>query len=314
MTKVWIGIAFAAALAGCGSKKEPGGGGGDGSGTAAASGSAVAPGPATCPPGNAVKDGACVPVITAEKVDVVVAEKTRIDEAAALLDKVDAISAPIELLGGLRQTEQWKQLVTATPKLAVVDQIVILLDDAVKRVRQIKEDLAGASTRLGNIKGELDKVLQSTGAAQQLADLRARVSTELRGALEPIAIDVSAAVEQVLGPLIVQLDDTADIVIGACAMAKLSGGGDKLKELCAQAKDVFPRALQFLEDAKAKPALLVTSVTVNLETALDQLIDEGTKAALDAAQTKVNEVLKLPAAGSAGSGSGTAAGSGSAAP
>jgi uncharacterized phage infection (PIP) family protein YhgE len=104
-------------------------------------------------------------------------------------------------------------------------------------------------------------------------------------------------------------------VIGACAMAKLSGGGDKLKELCGQAKDVFGKATAYMADLKTKPAALFDDVSKQLETQLDQLVDSETKALIADAQAKINAVLLLPvqtssgSAGSAGSaGSGTGSG------
>jgi len=283
-------FALVAALAACGKKKD----GGEGAGSSEVK-PVEAEKPLTCPPGNVVKDGACAEVITAEKVEAVATEKTRLDELAQLLDKAEAVAAPIELLDGIRQTDQWKKLAGANKKLAIADQVVETLNDAVKQIRTVKEGLAEAATRLGNLQGELDKFLKDTGAATQLADLRKQVSDELRGALEPVAADLAGAIEQVLVPVIAQLTDASDLIIGACAMAKLSGSGDKLKDLCAQAKDVFPKAIAFLEDAKTKPATLFADVTGKLEAALGQLIDDETRSLLATAQARVDAALKVPA-------------------
>ncbi len=266
------------------------------------------PAPATCPPGNVVKDGACIAVITPEKIAAVGQQQSKIDELAKLLDQVDTVGAPIELLDGFRQLDQWKQLKAKSAKLEVVDNVVATLNNAVKTLRAFKGSLGEASARLGNLKAELDRQMKDTGAAKKLEEVRAQVSTQVRTALEPLATQVQDTIQNALTPLSQQLSDTGDLILGACAMAKLSGGGDKMNDMCKQAKDVFAKALVYLDQLKAQPAKLFNEVTSQLETQLDQLIDTETKKVIDAAQVKVNAALDLP---SAGSGSGSAAGSGS---
>lgn len=285
------------AAAACGSKK-------DNAGTGSADVKVVEPAkPVTCPPGNVVDNGACVAVVTAEKIAVVTQQQTRLDELAKLLDQVEVVAAPVELLDGFRQTEQWKSMAAKSTKLQIADTVVATMDDAVKKLRELKGSLGEAAVRLGNVKGELDRVMTETGAAQQLADVRTKVSTELRAALEPLAASVQDTVQNALTPLATQLSDMADLVLGACAMAKLSGGGEQLKTTCASAKDVFEKGRAFVEDFKAKPAALFEEVSTMLEAELALLVDTATKTALDAAQTQVSAALKLPpaSAGSAGS-------------
>jgi hypothetical protein len=283
---------------GCGKKTEPATGSAGSAGSAA-----VAAGPATCPGGSVVKDGACVAVITADKVAAVVAQKTRLDDLATFLDKVDALAAPIELLNGVRQTPQWKSISATSSKLAVVDQVVVVLDDGVKMLRTFKASLGDAATKLSHLSTTLDGLMKDTGAAKQLADVRAQISTELRGVVEPLAAQVQDTITKAIAPIEAQLSDTADLVIGACAMAKLSGGDD-LKKLCGRAKDVFAQATAYITELKAKPAALFDDVSKQLETQLDQLVDTETHTLILAAQAKVDDALKLPAqTGSAGSGS-----------
>src|SRR5713101_5988165 len=124
------------AVVACGSKK-------DENGTQGSAGSAdikavEQPGPAKCPAGNVVKDGACLAVVTPEKIDVVVKQQTRIDDLAKLLDKVDTISAPIELLDGFRQLDQWKALKAKSSKLEIVDTVVASLTNTVKTLRAFR--------------------------------------------------------------------------------------------------------------------------------------------------------------------------------
>lgn len=287
------------AAAACGSKKDNAGGG-----SGSADPKVVEPAkPVTCPPGNLVENGACVAVVTAEKIAVVAQQQTRLDELAKLLDQVEVVAAPVELLDGFRQTEQWKSMAAKSTKLQIADTVVATMNDAVKKLRELDGSLGEASVRLGNLKGELDRVMTETGAAQQLADVRTKVSTELRAALEPLAASVQDTVQNALTPLATQLSDMADLVLGACAMAKLSGGGPNLKEMCASAKDVFEKGRAFVEDFKGKPAALFEEVSTKLEAELDVLVDSATKTALDAAQTQVNTALKLPPAGAGSAGS-----------
>ena len=311
-----IAIALSLLVCACGHKDSAG------TGSAVGSGAAPVASPATCPAGNVVKDGACIVVVTPEKVLAVQTQKSRLDDLATVLDKVDTLSAPIELLDGLRQTPQWKSIAATSSKFAIAEQIVGVLDQGVKQLRVFKGSLGEASQRLGDLGGELDKMLKQPGTVQQLADVRAKISAEVRGAIEPLALQVQATITKAIAPIEAQLGDTADMIIGACAMAKLSGGGDNLKQLCAQAKDVFGKATAFMVDIKAKPATLFDEVSMQLESQLDQLVDTETKAAIGLAQQKINSLLLLPAAavvppaGSAGSlpSTGSAGSVGAAAP
>jgi len=290
-------IALSLLIGACGKKTES-------SGTA---GSAAVTAPASCPAGSVVKDGACVVVVTPDKVLAVATQKSRLDDLATFLDKLDTLAAPIDLLNGFRQTEQFKTLKASVPKLDQVDVVVATLAEGVKQLRVFKTSLGEASVKLGNIGGELDKLLKDPGTAKQLADLRTQVSTELRATIVPLALQVQDTITKAIAPIEAQLSDTADMVIGACAMAKLSGGGDKLKELCGQAKDVFAKATAYMADLKTKPAALFDDVSNQLETQLDQLVDSETKALIADAQAKVNAVLLLPPQ-AAGSGSGSGSG------
>jgi hypothetical protein len=295
-----LAIAIAAGLwiGACGNKT-------DSAGTGSAT---PPPAPTSCPAGSVVKEGACVAVVTPEKVLAVATQKSRLDDLAGVLDKLDALAAPIDLLNGFRKTPQFAGLKAHVPKLDTVDTVVATLADGVAQLRQFKAGLTEASTRLGNLGGELDKLLKESGTAKQLTDVRAKISTEVRGAIEPLAAQVEATITKAITPIEAQLSDTADMVIGACAMAKLSGGGDDLKQLCGQAKDVFGKATAYLTDLKAKPAALFDDVSKQLETQLDQLIDTETKSLIDAAQAKVDAALRLPpAATGSGAGSGSAA-------
>jgi hypothetical protein len=303
-----IAIVVVCALAACGGKKDSGGGGG----AAGSAGSAAAGGGSamTCPPGSVVKDGACLAVVTPEKVAAVAQQQSRLDDLGKLLDHLDAVSAPIQLLDAIRQLDQWKQLAAKHEKLRILDKVVEAANQAVTQLQAFRGSLGEASKRLGNLHGELDALLKDPTVSRQLDDVRAKVSAELRGALEPLAQQAVTTIRDAIAPLSQQLSDAADLVIGACAMAKLSGGSDQLKDLCAQAKEVFQKATTFLDDLKTRPALLFTEVSAQLEGQLDQLLDQGAKAAIDKAQQEVNTALRLPPSPpTTGSGSGSGSGS-----
>jgi hypothetical protein len=281
--RVLATIGLACALAACGSKHDD----------AASRGSDVAK-PVTCPPGNVVKDGACAVVMTAEKVAAVAQQQSRLDELAKLLDQVDTVGAPIELLNGFRGLPQWQALKAKSDRLAALDAIGGGLDNAVKTLRAFKASLGEASARLGNLKGQLDHLMTDTGAARRLEDVRAEVSTQLRAAIDPLAAKVEDTIHNALVPLATQLSDASDMMIAGCTMAKLSGGGDKLTELCGQAKDSFAKALVYLGDLKTKPAALFNDVVAQLQAQLGPLVDVETQKLVAAAQVKVNQAIHLP--------------------
>ena len=294
-------VLVAALAVSCGSKKDPGGGTGS-STSPSGSATVVTPEkPMTCPAGNAVQDGKCVAVITAEKIDVVVKQQTRLDDMAKLLEKIDLVSAPIELLGAFRKLEEWKKLTESSEDLRKVDTVVAQLDNAVKTLRTFRAGLSEASGRLGNLKGELDRLMKDTGNAKRIEEVRTLVSSQLKSTLEPLANQVADTLKNALAPLLAELEEVGDIVIATCLIAKRTGGADT-KALCDKAKGLFQGATAFLADLKDRPAKLFEEVSTELEKQLTDLIDAESKKLLAAAQVKVNEALKLPAAGS-GSGS-----------
>jgi hypothetical protein len=293
-------LVIALALAACSKKADSPGSGS--SGSSAASGSAVVEAPKTCPAGNVIKDGACVAVITPEQVQAVAAQQTRLDELATLLDKVDTAAAPVELLAAFRKLEEWKNLTAKFEKLKVIDGVVAELDNGIKTLRTFKASLGEASGRIGNLKGELDRLMKDTGAARQLAEVRTQISSQVRAALEPLASQVTDTIRNALLPLTAKLEEIEAVIELTCASMKLGGGGPEAKDLCKQAKAAFTNGLAYLADFKERPAKLFDDVTSELEKQLDQLIDAEVKKVLDTAQIKVNEALKLPppATGSGG--------------
>lgn len=308
-TKLALALVVVVVVA-CNKKKDDGGGGGGG--TASGSGApVVVDKPVTCPAGNAVDNGKCVPVVTPQKVAAVAQQQSRVDELAKLLDKVDTAGAPVELLDALRQLEQWKVFAATNDKAKMADEAVAALSNAVKTLRTFKASLGEVSGRLGNLKGELDKLLQDTGAAKQLAEVRTQISSQLRAALEPFAAQTADTIQNAIVPLLGKLDELGAMVDIACGTIRLTGG-DKAKALCKDAHETFAKGVAYLEDFKARPAQLFDSITKELETQLDLLVDAEVKKLLDAAQIKVNDALKLPPPGGTGSaGSGSPAGSGS---
>jgi hypothetical protein len=255
--------------------------------------------PVTCAAGQVVKDGACVVVVTPEKVAAVAQQQSRIEEVAKLLDRAETLAAPIDVINGLREVDAWKAFAKTSNGAKLADDVVAQLDNAVKTLRTFKASLGEVQTRVGNLKGELDKLMTQTGAAQKLEDVRTQMSAQVKAIVEPFAAQVHDTIQNAIVPLSAKLDEVGAVVDIACGTVKLKGG-DKAKALCKDAKDAFGKATAFVTDFKDRPAKLYEDVSTTLVTQLDQLIDTQTKAALDTAQAKVNEALKLPpAAGSA---------------
>lgn len=317
MKGLLIALCVLATATGC-KKKEADATGGSGSGSAGSavvdvgsgsgSGSAAAPvadGP-KCPAGNVLEAGACKPAITAEKVAAIGAQQTRLDELATLLDKAETVAAPIELLSAITTLEEWKKLVEKSEKFKAVEGVIVVLTEAVKQLHALQAGVKDGAVRLGNIKGELDAIMKDTGAAKKIEDVRALISKEVHTAIDTLTKEVVATIQKVIVPLKTQLADVSDLVIGGCVLAKQSGG-DKVKELCGKAKEIFRTAERFIEDFEKKPEEMIKALVTNLETQLGDLVDAEEKKLLAAAQTAVNDALKLPPAGSgSGSGSGSA--------
>ena len=268
---------------------------------------------ASCPAGQVSKAGTCVVVVTPEKVAAVAAQQSRIDEVAKLLDKVDTLATPIELVNGLRELDAWKAFAASNANAKLADEVVAQLDNGVKTLRAFKASLAETQTRLGNLKGTLDKLMTDQGFAYKYEDTKAQVSAQIRALAEPFADEVTDTIQNAIVPLSAKLEEVSAIVDIACGTVRLKGG-DKAKSLCKDAKDAFFQATTFITDFKERPAKLYEEVTNTLETQLDQLVDEQTKKLLDTAQTKVNEALKLPPAPAGSAAPGVAPPAGSAAP
>jgi hypothetical protein len=282
------------ALAACNTKKNDGGGGGSGSG----SGEMAKPveKPIACPAGQVDQNGTCVTVITPQKVQAVAQQQTRIDELAKLLDQVDVAAAPIEIMNGLRQLDQWKAFAATNDRAKLADEVVATVDNAIKTLRAFKANLGEVSARLGNLKGELQRILDDPATARRLDEVRTQVSAQLKTAIEPYAAQTADTLQNALSPLVAKLEEISAIVDIACGTVRLSGG-DKAKSLCKDAKTAFANSTKFVDDFKVRPAALFDDVTKTLETELELLVDAGTKQLIDTAQAKVNEALKLPPGG-----------------
>lgn len=261
--------------------------------------------PVTCPAGQLAKDGACVVVVTPEKIAAVAQQQSRIDEVAKLLDKADTLAAPIDVINGLRDVDAWKAFTASNANAKLADDVVAQLDNAVKTLRAFKASLGEVQTRVGNLKGELDKLMTQTGATQKLEDVRTQISAQVKAIVEPFAAQVHDTIQNAIIPLSAKLEEVGAVVDIACGTVKLKGG-DKAKALCKDAKDAFGKATTFVTEFKDRPAKLYEELSTTLVTQLDQLVDQQTKAALDTAQVKVNEALKLPPAGSAAPAAGSA--------
>lgn len=258
--------------------------------------------------GDKAKKEVAPPVEKVEKVEItpaqiqaVQAQQTRLDELGKVLDKVDLVATPIEIANQFRQLPEWKGLVSSFDQLKLVDTLVGELDNAVKTLRTFRAGLDQAGARLGNLAVELDKWMKDTGTGAKLAEVRAKVSAEVRATLEPLAQQTGDVIANALRPLMEKLERVEGLLEMGCGGLKISGGSDAAKKQCESAKTAFTAGKAYLAELKDKPVKLYDDVSTAIETALVNLYDDATKQAIDAAQLRVNELLKLPSAGSAGS-------------
>ncbi len=250
--------------------------------------------PVTCAAGQVSKDGTCVVAVTAQQIAAVAQQQSRIDEAAKLLDQADTLAAPVELINGLRGLDAWKALAATNDNAKLADELVAQLDNAVKTLRTFKASLGEVSTRVGNLKGELDKLMTDTGATRKLADVQTQISAQVKAAVEPFAAQVTDTIKNAIAPLDQKLTEVSAIVGIACGTVTLKGG-DQAKAVCKDATATMGKATTYFADFKTRPAALYDELSKTLATQLDLLVDATTKQALAAAQTQVNEALKLPA-------------------
>ena len=205
---LFAAVALAVALAGCKSKPTP-------SSTVGSGSAYVVPTPVPaalqCPLGNAIENNVCVAAVTAEKVEAITQQASRVDELANLLEKAEVLSAPIELLGGFRQLEAWKNLVKLNKKLLIVDEVAAGLDAGIKELRALKVTLDESATKLGDLRGFLDGLLQHPTIAQPLATLQADIAMRLRGVLEPLEAQITNVAQSTLVPAAHKLTDVADM-------------------------------------------------------------------------------------------------------
>jgi hypothetical protein len=245
--------------------------------------------------------------ITQAQVDAVKAQQSRLDELGTLLDKVDAVATPVELANSFRQLEEWKGLTGKFDQLKTVDTLVGELDNAVKTLRTFRANLDQTEARLGNLAAELEAWMKDSGTGAKLADVRAKVSTDVRAAIEPFAQQTGDVIANALQPLMAKLEQVEGLLEVGCGGLKITGGSDAAKAQCGNAKTAFVAGKTYLAGLKDKPVQLFNEVSTAIEGALVTLYDEATKQAIDAAQAEVNALLKLPTAeapaGSAGSGS-----------
>lgn len=274
-------VSLAALIAGCGKKREE------------AAPPPADPVPVRCPAGSVVESGACVAVVTAEKVQVVEQQKAKLDELAQLLARSEVITAPAALLDEVRQSELWKKLAARSSQLASADELMASLGVAAAQLRGLKDQLGEASASVAELERELQTVMVEGDRAQRLADVQERVSRKLRELVGPLQRQVKTTVEKVGGPLAEQLGALGDKISGACTVSKVTGGSDALKAACGKAKDAFGGAVAFLVEVKDKPAALFQDVTGTLERELGTLVDEETRSAVDRAQTSVKAAAEL---------------------
>lgn len=279
--RVLLVVMVAAALvAGCKKKsetKQQAGGGDD----AAA---------VTCDKGQLLDQGKCVPVVTAENVMAVEAQANKLDELQKTLGKLEVLTAPIELMNAIRQLDAWKKFASSSSKFKEVDKVVEQLSAAVDQFKAFEAQLADSRAKLADLTGTLQGIYEGSGAAKTVADARAKVSSEVQAAIEPLQAKVTeatAAIEPMLG----ELDKLGDIFSGVCALGSISGGGADFKKLCETGRDQFKAAVEFLKAHKDAPKTLLTDLVTGIDREVGDLISSETKQLLQQAQKQVDQAI-----------------------
>ncbi len=244
----------------------------------------------TCDKGQLLDQGKCVPVVTAENVMAVEAQANKLDELQKTLGKLEVLTAPIELMNAIRQLDAWKKFASSSSKFKQVDNVVEQLSAAVDQFKAFEAQLADSRTKLADLTGTLQGIYEGSGAAKTVADARAKVSSQVQAAIEPLQAKVTeatAAIEPMLG----ELDKLGDIFSGVCALGSISGGGDDFKKLCEQGRDQFKAAVNFLEAHRDAPKTLLTDLVSGIDSEVGDLISSETKQLLEQAQKKVDEAI-----------------------
>jgi len=244
----------------------------------------------TCDKGQLLDQGKCVPVVTAENVMAVEAQANKLDDLQKTLGKLEVLAAPIELMNAIRQLDAWKKFAASSRKFKEVDNVVEQLSAGVDQFKAFEAQLADSRTNLADLTGTLQGLYEGSGAAKTVADARAKVSSQVQAAIEPLQAKVteaSAAIEPMLG----ELDKLGDIFSGVCALGSMSGGGDDFKKLCETGRDQFKAAVDFLKAHKDAPKTLLTELVAGIDSEIGDLISSETKQLLDQAQKKVDEAI-----------------------
>jgi hypothetical protein len=250
------------------------------------------PGAKPCPPGNVLKADVCTPLVTKDQVAAVTSAQGKLDELAKVLDTVDTLSAPVQLLDTLRALDEWKALAAHSDKLKSVDDLVAQLSSATTQLHGLQTTLKSSSGHLGKLAGALATITTNTGPARKLENVQLQVSSELRAVVEALQPQIVAVIAKVGPTLSTDLDSIADVLLSACTLVKYTGGSDKLTAACAQAKDTFKKAERFVDDVADRPAKLVGDVAQSLTDQLGELANADTKALAKSAQTAVDAAVK----------------------
>lgn len=249
------------------------------------------PGAKSCGPGMVLKGADCAAVVTKDQVAAVSAAQAKVDDLAKMLDAVDAITAPVQLLDTLRALDEWKTLADHSDKLKAVDDLVAQLSAASAQVHALQTTLKSSSTRLQKLSSALTVITTNTGPARKLENVQQQVNAALGGVVADLQPQVVAALAKVTPALSAQLDDISDALLGACTFVKFLGG-DKVKEVCGSARDTFKKAQRFVDDVADRPAKVVGDVAQALTSQLGELSNAETQQIAKRAQDAVDAAIK----------------------
>lgn len=285
-TTFWVGsIAVAMALTvGC-SKKE------DSKGTKQSAKSAPVADPAakqgnpdtptkpgkSCAAGELADGDNCVKVVSADQLQAVKSQAQRVDTLASTLDKAAVLAGPIEIINAMRKLEAWQKLAKTSDQFGKVDKTIEVLNAAVTELNKTKATLRNTKGSLDQIAVLLGSVVDGKAALATLTQTRAKISAELKKAIEPLQAQVKSLVDKALVPAKQELEKLKAMRAVMCAPVAFGKGGADLKKLCKSSEDAVDAAVGYVKALEKQPDKMMSDLVAALNANLDKLVDQQVK-------------------------------------
>jgi hypothetical protein len=157
-----------------------------------------------CAPGELVAAKRCTRTLTAEQVDMVGQQASRLADAGKLLSDPAVLDQARDVLAALHELAAWKRAAAKDAAFQAVDPAAI--HTAGERARGLGGKLGEAAKNLEGLCGELAAIAIHP-EARTVDAVRALVSTRIADAIGPLGVEVTAAIRDSLGTLPTRLVD-----------------------------------------------------------------------------------------------------------